>query len=63
MQGNWRSKAVLQAMKGVKRSELFKNLRAVNDTNTITKKLHALNSQPNTMVKNNQPKDLVGSIS
>ena len=60
--GGWRSKAVLRAMKGVKRDEMFQNLRKVNESNTITKKLATINAQPNVM---NIPKkqDLIGSVS
>ena len=49
--GRWRSKAVLNAMEGVKRNELFENLRKANNSSTITKKLAALNNMPNVLVK------------
>ena len=51
--GRWRSKAVLNAMEGVKRNEMFENLRKANNSNTITKKLAALNNMPNVLVKGN----------
>ena len=53
MSGNWRSKAVLQAMEGVKRKEVFENLRKANGQNTIAKKLATLNATPNIIVVNN----------
>ena len=49
--GRWRSKAILNAMEGVKRGELFENLRKANNSSTITKKLAALNNMPNVHVK------------
>ena len=60
--GRWRSKAVLNAMEGVKRNELFENLRKANNSSTITKKLAALNNMPNVLVKGNQ-KSAAGHMS
>ena len=61
--GRWRSRAVLNAMNGIKRAEMFENLRKANDSNTITKKLAVLNQTPNMYVKNKMPDPLPGSIS
>ena len=60
--GRWRSKAVLNAMEGVKRNELFENLRKANNSSTITKKLAALNNMPNVLVKGKE-KSAIGHMS
>ena len=42
----WRSKAVLKAMDGVKRAEMFENLRRANNEISVAKKLQILHSTP-----------------
>ena len=43
----WRSKAVLKAMDGVKRAEMFENLRKAHAQVSVAKKMHILNATPN----------------
>ena len=45
---------MLNAMEGVKRTELFENLRKAHGSNTISKKLAVLNATPNVLVKDRQ---------
>ena len=45
--GKWKSKAILNALEGIKRTEMFANLRQANNQNTITKKMAILNGSPN----------------
>lgn len=49
--GKWRSRAVLKALDGVKRGELFNNLRNANESNTISRRMAVLNGSPNVLVK------------
>ena len=53
--GRWRSKAVLNALEGVKRNEIFENLRIANNSSTIAKKIAILNASPNVALKNKSP--------
>ena len=61
--GRWRSKAILQAMEGVKRTEMFEHLRKANDSNTITKKFSVMNASPNILIKAKQLNDIPGTMS
>ena len=45
--GQWRSKAILKALEGVKRDEIFMNLRRANNSNTVSQKFAVLNAAPN----------------
>lgn len=47
MTNKWRSKAVLHAMEGVKRAEMFENLRKANYAISVSKKMKILNAAPN----------------
>ena len=50
-------------MEGVKRTEMFDNLRKANVSNTVSKKLAVLNATPNVLVKSRQPSGLPGTMS
>ena len=49
-------------MEGVKRDEIFKNLRVANDANTITRRMAVINGNPNVLVKQRQPAPLIGAL-
>lgn len=55
-QSRWKSKAVLNALEGVKRKEIFNHLRTANNSSTISKKLAILNSTPNIIIQNKSPR-------